>query len=160
MARDCREISYGAPLFQIQECDSDNFTNCSKFVYKEVEVIEINDTTPLISYMYWDVSYVWTWTFTFELFSYLEDVPGKKDPLACFPYQVYDNFYVSIINFTLNTITIWYSEKDMNFKWIGNSLEWKLHVLDNNSIIVIVSLVYIFINFKLNIIKANNDNVN
>lgn len=21
----------------------------------------------------------------------------------------------------------------MNLKWIGNSLEWKLHVLDNNS---------------------------
>lgn len=48
----------------------------------------------------------------------------------------------------------------MNLKWIGNSLEWKLHVLDNKSIFVVVSLVYIFINFKLNIIKANNDNVN
>lgn len=48
----------------------------------------------------------------------------------------------------------------MNLKWIGNSLEWKLHVLDNNSIIVIVSLVYIFINSKLNIIKANNNYVN
>lgn len=48
----------------------------------------------------------------------------------------------------------------MNLKWIGNSLEWKLHELDKNSIIVIVSLVYILINSKLNIIKANNDNVN
>lgn len=48
----------------------------------------------------------------------------------------------------------------MNLKWIGNSLEWKLHVLDNNSIFVVVSLVYTFINSKLNIIKANNNNVN
>lgn len=48
----------------------------------------------------------------------------------------------------------------MNLKWIGNFLEWKLYVLDNNLIFVVVLLVYIFINFKLNIIKVNNDNVN
>lgn len=48
----------------------------------------------------------------------------------------------------------------MNLKWIGNFLEWKLYVLDKNLIIVIVLLVYIFINFKLNIIKVNNNNVN
>lgn len=48
----------------------------------------------------------------------------------------------------------------MNLKWIGNFLEWKLYVLDNNLIFVVVLLVYIFINFKLNIIKVNNNNVN
>lgn len=60
-----------------EECNSGNFINCSKFVYKERKenkllLLELEDR------------FYWSFMFIFGLFSYLEDFLYKKNLLVCF----------------------------------------------------------------------------
>lgn len=97
LVRACREFPTVHPCSRYknvfcEECNSGNFTNCSKFVHKERKK---NKSLPLEL----EDRFYWSFTFTFGLSSYSEDFPHKKNPLACFPNQMYDNYYVSIYSF-------------------------------------------------------------
>lgn len=76
-----------------EECKSGNITECGKVV-----LLKRNETSTVIRNN--DKSIMWSFPFTFSLSSYsrFNGFIRRQIPSACFSYQIYDPYHVSILN--------------------------------------------------------------